>query len=70
MCRSKELRPFVFTCMISLLVVEVLHRLSCYKAQVDGFLQVLRLTSSRTARGTPESLSWKNKKREREYLNF
>lgn len=68
-CRSKELSTSVFT---ALLVVVVLHRLSCYKAQVDGFLQVLRLTSSMTARGIPESLSCKKKKRERkrENLNF
>lgn len=41
MGRSKELRTFGFICMVALLVVVVLHRLSCYKAQVDGFLQVL-----------------------------
>lgn len=41
MCMNKELGTFGFTCMIALLVVEVLHRLSCYRAQVVGFRQIL-----------------------------
>lgn len=32
---------FVFTCMIALLVLVVLHGLSCYRTQVAGYPKVL-----------------------------